>query len=104
MSRADPADARPSRRPPSIDRMANWAALAPLIARAGRPLVIEALRAWAEAKRGTEEVAGEAALYFDPESSEELAMQSWPRKTCSPVTIEPWWSYPGTCRSFAQRR
>ena len=53
MSRADPADASPSRRPPSIDRMANWPALAPLIARAGRPLVIEALRAWAEAKRGS---------------------------------------------------
>ena len=56
MSRADPADASPLRRPPSIDRMANWPALAPLIARAGRPLVIEALRAWAEAKRGAEEV------------------------------------------------
>jgi L-seryl-tRNA(Ser) seleniumtransferase len=41
--------------------MANWAALAPLIARAGRPLVIEALRAWADAKRGSEEVADEAA-------------------------------------------
>src|SRR6185503_7663739 len=48
-------------RPPSIDRMANWPALAPLIQRAGRPLVIEALRAWAEAKRGAEEVADEAA-------------------------------------------
>ena len=62
MSRADPADASPSRRPPSIDRMANWPALAPLIARAGRPLVIEALRAWADAKRGAEEVADEAAF------------------------------------------
>ena len=41
--------------------MANWPALAPLIARAGRPLVIEALRAWADAKRGAEEVADEAA-------------------------------------------
>jgi L-seryl-tRNA(Ser) seleniumtransferase len=41
--------------------MANWPALAPLIARAGRPLVIEALRAWAEARRGTDEVADEAA-------------------------------------------
>jgi L-seryl-tRNA(Ser) seleniumtransferase len=37
--------------------MAHWPALAPLIARAGRPLVVEALRAWAEAKRGTPEVA-----------------------------------------------
>jgi L-seryl-tRNA(Ser) seleniumtransferase len=41
--------------------MANWPALAPLIARAGRPLLIEALRAWAEAKRGTDEVADETA-------------------------------------------
>lgn len=41
--------------------MANWPALAPLIERAGRPLVIEALRAWAEARRGAEEVADEAA-------------------------------------------
>jgi L-seryl-tRNA(Ser) seleniumtransferase len=37
--------------------MANWPALAPLIARVGRPLVVEALRAWAEAKRSTPEVA-----------------------------------------------
>ncbi len=41
--------------------MANWPALAPLIQRAGRPLVIEALRAWAEARRGTAEAADEAA-------------------------------------------
>jgi L-seryl-tRNA(Ser) seleniumtransferase len=41
--------------------MAGWPSLAPLIARAGRPLVIEALRAWAEAKRGRDEVADEAA-------------------------------------------
>jgi L-seryl-tRNA(Ser) seleniumtransferase len=41
--------------------MAGWPALAPLIARAGRPLVIEALRVWAEAKRGAEEVADEMA-------------------------------------------
>ena len=53
--------ALPSLRPPSIDRMASWPALAPLIARAGRPLVIEALRAWADARRGTPEVADEAA-------------------------------------------
>ena len=58
MSRADPATS-PSRRPPSIDRMAHWPALAPLIARAGRPLVIEALRAWAEAKIGVQHRAGE---------------------------------------------
>jgi L-seryl-tRNA(Ser) seleniumtransferase len=37
--------------------MANWPSLAPLIARVGRPLVVEALRAWAEARRGTPEVA-----------------------------------------------
>ena len=41
--------------------MAGWAALAPLIARAGRPLVIEALRAWADAKRGGDEVGDERA-------------------------------------------
>lgn len=41
--------------------MANWAALAPLIARAGRPLVVEALRAWADAHRGKAEVADETA-------------------------------------------
>jgi L-seryl-tRNA(Ser) seleniumtransferase len=41
--------------------MAGWPALAPLIARAGRPLVVEALRAWAEAKRGTADVADEGA-------------------------------------------
>jgi len=41
--------------------MANWPALTPLIARVGRPLVIEALRAWADAKRGAPEAADEAA-------------------------------------------
>jgi L-seryl-tRNA(Ser) seleniumtransferase len=41
--------------------MAGWPALQPLIARAGRPLVIETLRAWAEARRGAEDVADEAA-------------------------------------------
>ena len=41
--------------------MANWPALAPLIARAGRPLVIEALRGWVEARRGSDDVADEAA-------------------------------------------
>jgi L-seryl-tRNA(Ser) seleniumtransferase len=41
--------------------MANWQALASLIARAGRPLVIEALRAWVEVRRGTDEVGDEAA-------------------------------------------
>ena len=39
--------------------MAGWPALAPLIARAGRPLVIEALRAWAEDFRSSmAEIAG----------------------------------------------
>ena len=37
--------------------MANWPALAPLISRVGRPLVVEALRAWAEARRGASDVA-----------------------------------------------
>jgi L-seryl-tRNA(Ser) seleniumtransferase len=41
--------------------MAGWPALQPLIARAGRPLVIETLRAWAEARRGADDVADEAA-------------------------------------------
>ncbi len=41
--------------------MAHWPALAPLLARAGRLLLIEALRAWAEAKRGSPDVADEAA-------------------------------------------
>ncbi|HEY2872359.1 MAG TPA: L-seryl-tRNA(Sec) selenium transferase, partial [Reyranella sp.] len=37
--------------------MANWPALAPLISRAGRPLVVEALRAWADARRSAPDVA-----------------------------------------------
>jgi len=41
--------------------MAAWPALAPLIEQAGRPLVIDALRAWAEARRGSPEVADPAA-------------------------------------------
>jgi L-seryl-tRNA(Ser) seleniumtransferase len=61
VSRADRAPGAPETRPPSIDRMAGWPQLAPLIEQAGRPLVVEALRAWAEAKRGTPEVADAAA-------------------------------------------
>jgi L-seryl-tRNA(Ser) seleniumtransferase len=41
--------------------MAQWPALAPLLGRVGRPLVVEALRAWAEARRGQEDVADPAA-------------------------------------------
>jgi L-seryl-tRNA(Ser) seleniumtransferase len=41
--------------------MANWPQLAPLIAQAGRPLVVETLRAWVEARRGQPEVADPAA-------------------------------------------
>jgi L-seryl-tRNA(Ser) seleniumtransferase len=41
--------------------MAAWPGLAPLIGRAGRKSVVEALRAWAEAKRGLPEVADPAA-------------------------------------------
>jgi L-seryl-tRNA(Ser) seleniumtransferase len=41
--------------------MAAWPELASLIARAGRPLVIEALRAWADARRGSPEVADATA-------------------------------------------
>ena len=61
MSRADRAQGAPENRPPSIDRMAGWPALASLVEEAGRPLVIEALRAWVEAKRGTPDVADEQA-------------------------------------------
>ena len=60
MSRADRALSA-ILRPPSIDRMAGWSALQPLITRVGRPLVIESLRAWADAKRGTADVSDEAA-------------------------------------------
>jgi len=41
--------------------MANWPDLAPLIGRAGRQLVVEALRAWVAAKRGAPEVGDPAA-------------------------------------------
>ena len=61
MSRADRAQGAPENRPPSIDRMAGWPALASLVEGAGRPLVVEALRAWVEAKRGTPDVADELA-------------------------------------------
>jgi len=37
--------------------MANWPALAPLIRRVGRPLVVETLRDWADTKRGASDVA-----------------------------------------------
>ncbi len=70
MSRADRAEGVPVARsvagpaigrPPSIDRMAAWPALAPLLERAGRRLVVDALRAWADAKRGQQDVSDEAA-------------------------------------------
>jgi L-seryl-tRNA(Ser) seleniumtransferase len=41
--------------------MAHWPDLAPLIQRVGRPLVVEALRAWVDARRGQAEVADPAA-------------------------------------------
>jgi len=41
--------------------MAAWPLLAPVKARVGHKLVVETLRAWVEARRGTEEVADEAA-------------------------------------------
>lgn len=41
--------------------MAGWPGLASLIASVGRPLVVETLRAWADAKRGSPEVADETA-------------------------------------------
>ena len=61
MSRVDRADGAPAVRPLSIDRMAAWPALAPLMARAGRKPVIEALRAWVTEKRGQPEVVDERA-------------------------------------------
>ena len=61
MSRADRAEGASEIRPPSIDRMARWPGLVSLVENAGRPLVIEALRAWVEAKRGLPEVADEGA-------------------------------------------
>ena len=61
MSRDDRAEGAPSFRPPSIDRMAAWPALRVLKDRAGHALLVEALRAWVEAKRGTAEVVDEAA-------------------------------------------
>lgn len=61
MSRADRADGASEIRPPSIDRMAGWPSLAPLIGRAGRPLVVETLRSWVAEKRGSAEVGDEAA-------------------------------------------
>ena len=64
MSRADRAEGAPAKpvvvRPPSIDRMAAWPALHTLRERAGHKLLVEALRAWVEAKRGTPEIADEA--------------------------------------------
>lgn len=41
--------------------MAGWPGLASLIASVGRPLVVETLRAWADEKRGSPEVADETA-------------------------------------------
>jgi len=61
VSRADRAEGAPEIRPLSIDRMVSWPSVAPLIERAGRPLVVEALRAWVDERRRTTEVASEAA-------------------------------------------
>lgn len=65
MSRDDRAEGAPvspvSGRPPSIDRMAAWPALRGLRERAGHKLLVEALRAWVDARRGSAEVANERA-------------------------------------------
>ena len=65
MSRADRAEGAPAKpvvvRPPSIDRMAAWPALRVLRERVGHKLLVEALRAWVETKRGTPEIADEGA-------------------------------------------
>ena len=61
VSRADQIEREAVLRPPSIDRMAGWPSLQPLIERAGRGLVIETLRAWAAIKRGSADVADQEA-------------------------------------------
>jgi L-seryl-tRNA(Ser) seleniumtransferase len=61
VSRVDRAESASVFHPPSIDRMAGWPELAPLIARSGRKPAIEALRAWARHRRGREDVADAAA-------------------------------------------
>jgi L-seryl-tRNA(Ser) seleniumtransferase len=70
VSRADRAEGAPAKpvvahpvtvRPPSIDRMAAWPALRVLRERVGHKLLVEALRAWVEAKRGTPQITDEAA-------------------------------------------
>jgi len=61
VSRVDRAESASVIHPPSIDRMAGWPELAPLIARSGRKPAIEALRAWVRHRRGREDVADAAA-------------------------------------------
>ena len=61
MSRADRAESASVSHPPSIDRMASWPELAPLIARAGRKPAIEALRAWVQHRRGEQDLADAVA-------------------------------------------
>ncbi|MFO1084413.1 MAG: L-seryl-tRNA(Sec) selenium transferase [Reyranellaceae bacterium] len=87
MSRADqptsaqhPAAPFLASRPPSVDRMAGWQALQPLIARAGRPLVVDALRAWAAARRGHADVADEAACALWCEARLAAVVQSSQRR------------------------
>jgi L-seryl-tRNA(Ser) seleniumtransferase len=61
VSRVDRAEGAPSVRPLSIDRMAAWASLTSLKERAGHKMLVEALRAWVEARRGEPDVADETA-------------------------------------------
>lgn len=60
--------------------MAGWQALQPLIARAGRPLVVDALRAWAAARRGHADVADEAACALWCEARLAAVVQSSQRR------------------------
>ena len=53
--------------------MAGWAALAPLKARVGHKLLVEALRAWVEARRGMADVADEAAMAAFEENLKDLS-------------------------------
>ena len=78
--------------------MASWPALAPLIGRAGRPLVVEALRAWAEARRGTPEVADAAACARWCEARlaaardlASAASSTSPARCCTPISAARCW-------------
>jgi L-seryl-tRNA(Ser) seleniumtransferase len=99
VSRADRAEsASVSRRHPSIAWPTGrpWH---PLIQRVGRPLVVEALRAWAEARRGQPDVGrsrrlravvrgrGSPAGASDPAAG----LQSHRHRCCTPISAARCW-------------